>query len=151
MHIIAAKAVAFGEALRPEFKTYARQVIDNAKALAQALQAHGLRIVTGGTDNHLMLVDVSVRGLTGKDVETYLDEIGITVNKNTIPFDTNPPTVASGVRIGTPAVTTRGMKEADMIAIADIIGDAVEDVPARAAVDRLRRRVYDLTARFGVP
>jgi glycine hydroxymethyltransferase len=151
MHVIAAKAVAFGEALRPEFKTYAQQVIDNARALAQALQAHGLRIVTGGTDNHLMLVDVSVRGLTGKDVETYLDEIGITVNKNTIPFDKNPPTVASGVRIGTPAVTTRGMKEADMVAIADIIGAAVEDVSARTAVDRLRRRVYDLTAQFGVP
>jgi glycine hydroxymethyltransferase len=151
MHIIAAKAVAFAEALRPEFKEYARQVIANAKALAEALQSKGLRIVTGGTDNHLMLVDVSVRGLTGKDVETYLDEIGITVNKNTIPFDKNPPTVASGIRIGTPAVTTRGMKEADMVAIADIFGDAMDDVGARTAIDRLRRRVYDLTAQFGVP
>jgi len=151
MHIIAAKAVAFAEALRPEFTEYARQVIANAKALAEALQSKGLRIVTGGTDNHLMLVDVSVRGLTGKDVETYLDEIGITVNKNTIPFDKNPPTVASGIRIGTPAITTRGMKEADMVAIADIFGDAMDDVGARTAVDRLRRRVYDLTAQFGVP
>jgi len=151
MHIIAAKAVAFAEALRPEFNEYARQVIANAKALAEALQSKGLRIVTGGTDNHLMLVDVSVRGLTGKDVETYLDEIGITVNKNTIPFDKNPPTVASGIRIGTPAVTTRGMKEAEMVAIADIFGDAMDDVGVRSGVDRLRRRVYDLTAQFGVP
>jgi glycine hydroxymethyltransferase len=151
MHIIAAKAVAFAEALRPEFKEYARQVVGNAKALSEALQSKGLRIVTGGTDNHLMLVDVSVRGLTGKDVETYLDEIGITVNKNTIPFDKNPPAVASGIRVGTPAVTTRGMKEADMVAIADIFGDAMDDVGARAKVDRLQRRVYDLTAQFGVP
>ena len=151
MHIIAAKAVAFAEALRPEFKDYARQVISNAKALAEALQSKGLRIVTGGTDNHLMLVDVSVRGLTGKDVETYLDEIGITVNKNTIPFDKNPPAVASGIRVGTPAVTTRGMKEADMVAIADIFGDAMDDVGARTQVDRLQRRVYELTAQFGVP
>ena len=151
MHIIAAKAVAFAEALRPEFKDYARQVVSNAKALAEALQSKGLRIVTGGTDNHLMLVDVSVRGLTGKDVETYLDEIGITVNKNTIPFDNHPPAVASGIRVGTPAVTTRGMKEADMVAIADIFGDAMDDVGARTQIDRLQRRVYDLTAQFGVP
>jgi glycine hydroxymethyltransferase len=151
MHIIAAKAVAFGEALLPEFNAYARQVIANARVLADALQSSGLRIVTGGTDSHLMLVDVSVRGLTGKDVETYLDEIGITVNKNTIPFDKNPPAVASGVRIGTPAITTRGMKEAEMTEIGSIIGAAMDDVSKRSEVDRLRKRVYELTAQFGVP
>ena len=151
MHIIAAKAVAFGEALRPEFNEYAIQVVANAKALAEALQAHGLRIVTGGTDNHLMLVDVSVRGLTGKDVETYLDEIGITVNKNTIPFDKNPPTVASGIRVGTPAITTRGMREGQMREIADIMGAAMDDIGRRAKIDHLRGRVYELTAQFGVP
>ncbi len=151
MHVIAAKAVSFGEAATPAFREYAAQVIANARTLAEGLTRHGLRIVTGGTDNHLMLVDVSVRGLTGKDVETYLDEIGITVNKNTIPFDANPPAVASGVRIGTPAVTTRGMKEAEMTEIADIIGAAMDDVHARAAIGRLRARVYELTGRFGVP
>ena len=151
MHIIAAKAVAFGEALRPEFKDYARQVIDNAKALAAALAEHGLRIVTGGTDTHLMLVDVSVRGLTGKDVETYLDEIGITVNKNTIPFDKNPPTVASGIRIGTPAITTRGMREAQMREIADIMAAAMDDMERHAKVEPLRDRVYELTSHFDVP
>jgi len=151
MHVIAAKAVAFGEALQPSFHDYAAQIIANARALAAALTDHGVRIVTGGTDSHLMLVDVSVRGLTGKDVETYLDEIGITVNKNTIPFDKNPPAVASGVRIGTPAITTRGMKEAEMVEIADIIGAALDDVHARAGVAKLRGRVYDLTGRFGVP
>lgn len=151
MHIIAAKAVAFAEASRPEFATYARQVVANAQALASGLVAHGLRIVSGGTDNHLMLVDVSVRGHTGKDVETYLDAIGITVNKNTIPFDKNPPAVASGVRIGTPAITTRGMKETEMREIADIIGAAMDDIGARARVDALRNRTFALTSQFGVP
>jgi glycine hydroxymethyltransferase len=151
MHIIAAKAVALREALAPDFADYARQVVANAKTLADALTAKGLRIVTGGTDNHLMLVDVSVRGLTGKDAETYLDEIGITVNKNTIPFDANPPAVSSGIRVGTPAITTRGMKETEMLEIADIFGAALDDVARRAHVDRLRARVHELTARFGVP
>ena len=151
MHVIAAKAVAFGEALRPDFKDYARRIVANARTLAQGLTAHGLRIVTGGTDNHLMLVDVSVRGLTGKEVQAYLDEIGITVNKNTIPFDENPPAIASGVRIGTPAVTTRGMKEAEMREIADIIGAGLDDITRRARVEALRSRVYELTSQFGVP
>ena len=151
MHIIAAKAVAFGEALRPDFRAYAAQIIANARSLASGLQAHGLRIVTGGTDNHLMLVDVSVRGLNGKEVEAYLDEIGITVNKNTIPFDKNPPAVASGIRIGTPAITTRGMREAEMSEIADIFGAAMDDVHARVAVEKLRGRVHELTGRFPVP
>ncbi|MBC5828396.1 MAG: glycine hydroxymethyltransferase, partial [Candidatus Eremiobacteraeota bacterium] len=151
MHVIAAKAVAFGEALRPDFSDYARQIVANARALARALEQAGLRIVTGGTDNHLMLVDVSVRGLTGKDVETYLDEIGITVNKNTIPFDKNPPMVASGIRVGTAAITTRGMKESDMGEIAAIMGEAMGDVGRRARSAELRGRVHELTSRFGVP
>ncbi len=151
MHIIAAKAVAFGEALAPSFKEYARQVVANAKALADALMAGGVRIVTGGTDSHLMLVDVSSRGLTGKDVEIYLDEIGITVNKNTIPFDKNPPTIASGVRVGTPAVTTRGMKEPEMREIAGLMIAAMDDVGKRARIPQLRDKVHELTAQFGVP
>ena len=151
MHIIAAKAVAFGEALAPSFKEYARQVVSNAKTLADALVAGGVRIVTGGTDSHLMLVDVSSRGLTGKDVEIYLDEIGITVNKNTIPFDKNPPTIASGVRVGTPAVTTRGMKEPEMREIAGLMIAAMDDVGARARIPQLRDKVHELTAQFGVP
>ena len=151
MHVIAAKAVAFGEAQRPEFKDYARQVVSNARALAAGLSNHGLRIVSGGTDNHLLMVDVSVRGSTGKDVEAYLDEIGITVNKNTIPFDKNPPAVASGVRIGTPAITTRGMNEPEMREIADIIGAALDDIGSRGRVVALRKRVRELTSQFGVP
>lgn len=151
MHVIAAKAVAFGEALKPEFKTYSRQVIRNAQELARSLEAQGLRIVTGGTDNHLMLVDVSVRGLTGKAVEEYLDGIGITVNKNTIPFDKNPPAIASGIRIGTPAITTRGMQEAEMREIGDIMGDAMADIGKNLRSDALRARVYELTSAFGVP
>jgi glycine hydroxymethyltransferase len=151
MHIIAAKAVAFAEALRPDFTAYAKQVVANARTLAETLQAGGVRIVTGGTDNHLMLVDVSSRGLTGKDVEIYLDEIGVTVNKNTIPFDKNPPAVASGVRVGTPAVTTRGMKEAEMREIGAIMIAAMDDMSSRTRVDALRSRVYELTSQFGVP
>jgi len=151
MQVIAAKAVAFGEALQPAFAAYAAQVIANAKALAAALEARGLRIVTGGTDNHLMLVDVSVRGLTGKAVEEYLDTIGITVNKNTIPFDRNPPAVASGVRVGMPAVTTRGLKEPEMEQIAEIMRAGMDDIGHDQQRERLRARVYELTGRFGVP
>jgi glycine hydroxymethyltransferase len=151
MHVIAAKAVSFAEALQPEFKSYARQIVTNAKTLAQELESKGLRIVAGGTDNHLMLVDVSVRGLTGKAVEEYLDTIGITVNKNMIPFDTNPPAVSSGVRIGTPAVTTRGLREAEMKEIANIIGEALDDIGRGEHRERLRARVDELTGRFGVP
>jgi glycine hydroxymethyltransferase len=151
MHVIAAKAVSFGEALTPQFNVYAKQVVANAAALAKALEARGLRIVTGGTDNHLMLVDVSVRGSTGKAVEEYLDTIGITVNKNTIPFDKNPPAVASGVRVGTPAITTRGLKEAEMEEIADIMSAAMDDIDRGKLREALRARVYELTGRFGVP
>ncbi|MDO5708240.1 MAG: serine hydroxymethyltransferase [Andreesenia angusta] len=121
MHVIAGKAVAFGEALKPEFKSYQEQVVKNAKALASALQDEGFRIVTGGTDNHLMLVDVKAIGLTGKEAEALLDEYKVTVNKNTIPFDEESPFVTSGLRIGTPAVTTRGMVEDDMKTIAKVM------------------------------
>ena len=151
MHIIAAKAVSFAEALTPQFKDYAKQIVANAKVLAKGLESRGLRIVTGGTDNHLMMVDVSVRGLTGKAVETYLDTIGITVNKNMIPFDKKPPAVSSGIRVGTPAVTTRGLKEPEMEEIADIMGAAMDDIESGAQRDALRARVYELTGRFGVP
>ena len=114
MHIVAAKAVAFGEALRPEFKTYAAQIVANAKVLAAGLKEAGFRIVSGGTDNHLMLVDVFQKGILGSEAELALGKAGITVNKNAIPYDTNPPLKASGIRIGTPAMTTRGMKEPEM-------------------------------------
>jgi glycine hydroxymethyltransferase len=122
MHIIAAKAVCFKEAMEPAFATYQRQIAANAKRLAAGLQTHGFRLVSGGTDTHLMLVDVFARGITGKAAETALGKAGITVNKNAIPFDQNPPAVASGIRIGTPAVTTRGMQEAEMDQIAELIG-----------------------------
>jgi glycine hydroxymethyltransferase len=151
MHIIAAKAVAFGESLQPDFKEYARQIVSNARTLARGLEAKGLRIVAGGTDHHLMRVDVSVRGLTGTSVEEYLDSIGITVNKNMSPFDRNPPAVSSGVRIGTPAVTTRGLREPEMEEIAGIIGAAIEDIGRDKQRDTLRARVFELTGRFGVP
>ena len=151
MHVIAAKAVALHEASRPDFVDYAKQVVKNAQTLARALESKGLRIVAGGTDNHLMLVDVSVRGLTGKGVEEYFDQIGITVNKNMIPFDRHPPAVSSGVRIGTPAVTTRGLREADMEQIADIMGAAMDDIGRNEQREKLRARVYELTGRFGVP
>jgi glycine hydroxymethyltransferase len=127
MHVIAAKAVAFGEALKPEFKSYSQQVVKNAAALAGALKSEGFKLVSDGTDNHLMLVDLSPKGLTGKVVEKALDLAGITVNKNTIPFDPQKPMITSGIRIGTPAVTTRGAKEEDMKAIAAFIKRGVEN------------------------
>jgi glycine hydroxymethyltransferase len=128
MHVIAAKAVAFGEALKPEFKQYSEQVVKNAAALAAALQAEGFKLVSDGTDNHLMLIDLSPRSLTGKAVEKALDAAGVTVNKNTIPFDPQKPMVTSGIRIGTPAVTTRGAKEEHMKAIAAFIKKAVDNI-----------------------
>jgi glycine hydroxymethyltransferase len=151
MHTIAAKAVAFGEALRPEFKRYQRQVVENAQAMADEFARAGLRLVAGGTDTHLVLVDVSVRGLTGKAVEAYLDEIGITVNKNAIPFDTQKPTVASGIRIGTPAITSRGMGVEESREIARIICDAFGDIETGVQTERLRKRVRELTSHFDVP
>jgi glycine hydroxymethyltransferase len=151
MHIIAAKAVAFGEALQPSFKTYQQHVVDNAKVMADEFVRGGLRLVGGGTDTHLMLVDVSVKGLTGKAVEQYLDEINITVNKNAIPYDKQKPMVASGIRIGTPALTSRGFGADECREVARIIVDALEDVGIGAQQERLRRRVRELTSRFDVP
>jgi len=151
MHAIAAKAVAFGEALRPEFATYQRNVIDNARAMADEFARGGLRLVGGGTDTHLLLVDVSVKGLTGKAVEAHLDEIGITVNKNAIPFDAQKPMVASGIRIGTPAITTRGFGTAECTEVARIIVEALGDIETRARIPALSGRVRELTDGFGVP
>jgi glycine hydroxymethyltransferase len=145
MHVIAAKAVSFGEALKPEFKTYQEQIIKNAKALSESLIGEGFRLVSGGTDNHLILIDVRNKGLTGKKAEALLDEIGVTTNKNTIPFDTESPFVTSGLRIGTPAVTTRGMKEEDMKEIAKIIDLALNEANDR---DIIKDRVKKLCDRF---
>jgi glycine hydroxymethyltransferase len=151
MHIIAAKAVAFAEALQPSFKLYQQQVLDNAKTMAEEFVRGGLRLVAGGTDTHLMLVDVSVKGLTGKAVEAYLDEIGITVNKNAIPYDQQKPMVASGIRIGTPAITSRGFGTDECKEVARIIVDALSDIETKARAAELRARVHELTSRFEVP
>jgi glycine hydroxymethyltransferase len=148
VHIVAAKAVALGEALRPEFKTYSAQVVANAKVLAGALQEAGFRIVSGGTDNHLMLVDVFEKGILGSDAELALGKAGITVNKNAIPYDTNPPLKPSGIRVGTPAMTTRGMKEPEMRQIAVWIARALEHRNDDAFLDRIRGEVAELANRF---
>lgn len=148
MHVIAAKAVAFGEAQKPEFKDYQAQVIANAKALADSLTAEGIRIVSGGTDNHVMLLDVSALELTGKVAEHVLDEVGITVNKNTIPFDTASPFITSGVRIGTPAVTSRGFKEAEMKEIASIIAKLLKNTEDAEVLKEAKERVATLTNNF---
>ena len=145
MHIIAAKAVSFGEALRPEFKDYQEQVLKNAKALAEGLLNNGFRLVSGGTDNHLILIDVKSMGLTGKKAETLLNEIGIAANKNTIPNETESPFITSGIRMGTPAMTTRGMKEAEMKEIAEIITLALDESNERESI---KERVYALCERF---
>ena len=151
MHVIAAKAVAFGEALAPSFTVYQSEVIANAKAMAEEFTRAGLRLVGGGTDTHLLLVDVSVKGLTGKAVEAYLDEIAITVNKNAIPFDTQKPMVASGIRIGTPALTSRGFGRDDCREVAKIMCAALDDIATREKIETLRGRVRELTDRFDVP
>ena len=151
MHMIAAKAVAFNEALEDSFKTYQQQVAANAKVMADEFMRNGLRLVGGGTDTHLMLVDVSVKGLTGKATESYLDEIGITVNKNAIPYDQQKPMVASGIRIGTPAITTRGFGQDECREVARIICEGLADISERSRIERLRDRVHELTSRFDVP
>ena len=148
MHIIAAKAVAFGECLRSEYKTYMQNVNENAKTLAEALIAKGVSLVSGGTDNHLMLIDVSKNNLTGKAVEAALDKAGISANKNTIPFDTQKPMVTSGIRIGTPSVTTRGMGKNEMKMIADFIKRVIDNVDNESALDAIKKEVYGLTAKF---
>jgi glycine hydroxymethyltransferase len=148
MHVIAAKAVAFKEALQPEFKAYQQQIVKNAAALAATLTDEGWRLVSGGTDNHLMLIDVFARGITGKAAEAALDRAGITVNKNTIPFDQNSPMVASGVRIGTPALTTRGMREAEMETIGRLIARALKGIENESELQAVRREVAKLCEGF---
>jgi glycine hydroxymethyltransferase len=151
MHVIAGKAVMLKEAATPEFRSYAKQIRANARTLAASLAKAGLRIVSGGTDNHLMLVDVRPLGLTGKVAEKALDAVGITVNKNAIPYDTNKPAIASGIRLGTPAVTTRGMKEAEMERIGALIGRILQAKGDENVAKDVSAEVLDLTSRFGVP
>jgi len=148
MHVIAAKAVCFQEALQPAFKEYQQQIVSNAKALCETIASRGFRIVSGGTDNHLMLVDVFSKNVTGKQAEKSLERAGITVNKNAIPFDPNPPMVASGIRVGTPAVTTRGMKEPEMRKIGGWIAEVLSDLENEALLARIRKEVTALTEEF---
>ena len=148
MHIIAAKAVAFGECLRSEYKTYMQNVNENAKILAEELIGKGISIVSGGTDTHLMLIDVSKNSLTGKAVEVALDKAGISANKNTIPFDTQKPMITSGIRIGTPSITTRGMGKSEMKIIADFIKRVIDNIDNESALFSIRDEVYSLTAKF---
>lgn len=148
MHIIAAKAVCLLEASQPSFRDYAQRVVENARVLAENLLAHGFHLVSGGTDNHLMLVNVTNQGLTGKEMEALLDRVGITVNKNTVPFDKQSPFVTSGVRIGTPALTTRGMGPAEMKTIADIVAEASRQRADDAALAKLRERTRELCRAF---
>jgi glycine hydroxymethyltransferase len=151
MHVIAAKAIAFREAMQPAFREYARQIIANAQVLAEELKRHGFRLVSGGTDNHLLLVDVTPRGLTGKIAERALDHAGITVNKNLIPFDKRPPVDPSGLRIGTPALTTRGMKEAEMRQIAAWIDEVLREPENSALHERVGGAVRELSKQFPAP
>jgi glycine hydroxymethyltransferase len=151
MHAIAAKAVCFGEALKPEFKVYTKQVVVNAKAMAARLMERGLRLVSGGTDNHLMLIDLRAQKRTGKQVQDVADTVGITLNRNSIPFDEASKFNPSGVRVGTPLVTTRGMKEPEMVVIADCIADLVERIEDPATLDSVHERALELCRRFPVP
>jgi glycine hydroxymethyltransferase len=148
VHIIAAKAVCFREAMQPDFRNYARQVVANAKVLAETLAAEGFRIISGGTDTHLMLVDVFSKGMFGSEAEKALDQAGITVNKNAIPFDTNPPLKPSGIRIGTPALTTRGMKEAEMRQVGRWISEALHNRTDAAVLEKIRKQVLELADTF---
>ena len=150
MHVIAAKAVAFGEALKPEFKTYAAQIVTNAKVLAETLESRGLRIVSGGTESHVMLVDLRSKGVTGREAQDLLGRANITVNKNAIHNDPQKPTVASGIRLGTPAVTTRGCKEAEMVFVGNLIADLLDSPTNEAVLNRVHSQVLALTERFPV-
>jgi glycine hydroxymethyltransferase len=151
MHVIAAKAVCFHEALQPSFRDYQRQVVVNAKALAAGMTKHGWRLVSGGTENHLMLIDLRPREVNGREAQEVLDTAGITVNKNAIPFDTYPIFRPGGIRIGTPAVTTRGMKEEEMLEIADFIDEALEKRHDAGALENIRGRVREMTRLFPLP
>lgn len=148
MHVIAAKAVALGEALKPEFKEYQQQILKNAKVLADTLMKDGFRIVTGGTDNHLMLVDLRSKNITGKEAQNLLDEVGITANRNTIPFEPLSPFVTSGLRLGSPALTTRGFKEDDMKEVADIIALVLDNPTKEEAKAEARKRVEALCKKY---
>jgi glycine hydroxymethyltransferase len=150
-HVTAAKAICFKEAMTDSFKEYAAQIITNAQALAGALSEKGYRVVTGGTDNHLFLLDLRPVGVTGQEAETVLDEVSITLNKNTIPYDTNPPMKPSGVRIGTPAITTRGMKEADMVVVAEFIDRAIRNRTDKKALQQIRQEVNAFASTFPLP
>ncbi len=148
VHIVAAKAVCFREAMQPSFKAYAAQIVANAKVLAQTLAEEGFRVVSGGTDTHLMLIDVFAKGMLGSEAENALHDAGITVNKNAIPFDTNPPMKPSGIRIGTPALTTRGMKEAEMLQVGKWISEALHNRSDKAVLESIRRQVLELAEAF---
>jgi glycine hydroxymethyltransferase len=150
MHVIAAKAVAFLEALQPEFKDYQKQVLTNARAMAARLASRGFKIVSGGTDNHLFLLSLVGRNITGKDADAALGRANITVNKNAVPNDPRPPTVTSGLRIGTPASTTRGFKEREIELVADLVADVLDAEGSDAAVERVRPQVLELCRRFPV-
>ena len=150
MHVIAAKAVALKEALEPGFKEYQKQIVANAKALASELTNRGYDLVSGGTDTHLMLVDLTRKDITGKEAEDALVKAGITVNKNTVPFDLRSPFITSGIRIGTPAVTTRGMKEKEMMMIADLIADTINNIKDESHHDKTRKRVKELCEQFPI-
>jgi len=146
-HIIAAKAVAFGEALKPEFKAYIGQVLKNAKALAEGLMDHGFKLISGGTDNHLVLVDLTNKNVSGKQAETALDQAGITCNKNMIPFDTKSPFDPSGIRLGTPALTTRGFREDDMMIVADLISKVIDNIDDKNIIEKVRQEIIELCSR----
>ena len=148
MHVIAAKAVAFGEALRPEFRTYQQRILDNARALAQRLLDHGITLVTGGTDTHLLLVNLVPHGLTGKETEQALERAGITTNKNTVPNDPQKPMITSGIRIGTPALSTRGMGPVDMEQIGDWIAEVIDSKLEESVIQRIRAKVRELCDGF---
>ncbi|MCK5220089.1 MAG: serine hydroxymethyltransferase, partial [Candidatus Aminicenantes bacterium] len=148
--VIAAKAICFKVAMGDDFKEYQKQVVKNASTLSAELINHELRIVSGGTDNHLMLVDVTPLNITGKDAETALDLAGITVNKNTIPFDQNPPMVSSGIRLGTPSLTTRGMKENEMKTVAELIVEALKNIKDESVLARIKGKVKELTSGFSI-
>ena len=150
MHVIAAKAVAFGEALKPEYKEYQQQVIKNAAAMADALTKRGLRIVSGRTESHVMLVDLRSKNITGKEAETVLHEVGITVNKNSIPNDPQKPFVTSGIRLGSPAMTTRGFKENEAVEVANLIADVLDAPKNEQVLANVKERVASLVARFPV-
>jgi glycine hydroxymethyltransferase len=148
VHIMAAKAVCFLEAMRPEFAAYARQVVANAVVLAAGLAEEGFRVVSGGTDTHLLLVDVFSKGVRGKDAQTALENAGITANRNAIPFDTNPPMNPSGMRFGSPAVTTRGFREPEMRTVAQLIAEVLRNIGSEETAAEVRRKVSSLTERF---